>query len=54
MFVIPLLFAIAAQPANPVIPLWEGKAPHAVGDSDTDKPTPEGVPRRESPTAPRS
>jgi acetyl esterase/lipase len=27
-----------AQPASP-IPLWEGKAPHAVGNSDTDKPS---------------
>ena len=30
-------------PAQPVaaegIPLWKGKAPHAVGDSDTDKPS---------------
>lgn len=26
-----------AQPSTP-IPLWEGKAPYAVGDTDTDKP----------------
>src|SRR4029078_10430661 len=40
MFAIPLLLTIAAaQPVPPVIPLWDGKAPHAVGDSDTDKPS---------------
>ena len=40
MFAAPLLLAlVAAQPANPVVPLWEGKAPHAVGDSDADKPS---------------
>jgi acetyl esterase/lipase len=40
MFTAPLLLALAAaQPANPVVPLWEGKAPHAVGDSDADKPS---------------
>src|SRR4029078_5213979 len=40
MFAIPLLLTLAAaQPANPVVPLWDGKAPHAVGDSDTDKPS---------------
>lgn len=40
MFVVPLLLTLAAaQPANPVVPLWDGKAPHAVGDSDTDKPS---------------
>jgi acetyl esterase/lipase len=27
-----------SQAAAPTIPLWEGKAPHAVGDSDFDKP----------------
>lgn len=31
--------AAQAQPANPTVPLWPGKAPHAVGDSDADKPT---------------
>src|SRR4051812_35051262 len=40
MFTASLLVAFAAaQPTNPVIPLWEGKAPHAVGDSDADKPS---------------
>jgi len=40
MFAVPLLLTlVATQPANPVIPLWEGKAPHAVSDSDADKPT---------------
>jgi acetyl esterase/lipase len=40
MFVAPLLLALTtAQPANPVIPLWDGKAPHAVGESDADKPS---------------
>ena len=40
MFAASLLLALAAgQPANPVIPLWEGKAPHAVGDTATDKPS---------------
>jgi len=39
MLLTPLLLAMAAQPANPVVPLWDGKAPHAVGDSDADKPS---------------
>ncbi len=40
MFVVPLLLAItAAQPTPAHVPLWDGKAPHAVGDSSTDKPT---------------
>ncbi len=41
MFAVPLFLALAAaqpQTAPPVLPLWSGKAPHAVGDSDTDKP----------------
>ena len=38
------------RPARPqsVIPLWDGKAPHAVGDSDADKPTPDGLHGREA------
>src|SRR5262245_47815964 len=41
MFTVPLLLSlVAAQPANPVVPLWAGKVPHAVGDSDADKPSP--------------
>ena len=39
MLLAPLLLAMAAQPANPVVPLWDGKAPHAVGNSDADKPS---------------
>jgi acetyl esterase/lipase len=40
MFATPLLLTLAvAQPANPVVPLYEGKAPHAVGDTDADKPS---------------
>jgi acetyl esterase/lipase len=40
MFTTTLVLALSAgQPAQPVIPLWEGKAPHAVGDTATDKPT---------------
>jgi acetyl esterase/lipase len=40
MFAVPLLLTLAtAQPAHPVVPLWEGKAPHAVGDTDADKPS---------------
>ena len=27
------------SPPIPCIPLWDGKAPHAVGDSDADKPS---------------
>jgi acetyl esterase/lipase len=34
-----LLTLTAAQPANPVLPLYDGKAPHAVGDSAADKPS---------------
>ncbi len=39
MFTAPLLFAtlLPAQPPQ-VVPLWEGKAPHAVGDTSTDRP----------------
>lgn len=29
---------LAQPPAPAVVPLWEGKAPHAVGDTKTDKP----------------
>jgi acetyl esterase/lipase len=40
MFAMPFLLAfIVAQPANPVVPLYDGKAPHAVGDSAADKPS---------------
>ncbi|MDB5313785.1 MAG: axeA1 2 [Gemmataceae bacterium] len=41
MLALPLLVAAftAAPPPQTTIPLWEGKAPHAVGDSATDKPT---------------
>lgn len=40
MFAVPfLLLLVAAQPANPVVPLWDGKAPHAIGDSAADKPS---------------
>ena len=40
MFGAPLTISmiVMAQPSTPV-PLWEGKAPFAVGDSDTDKPS---------------
>src|SRR5438067_3521725 len=36
-----LLASLAAgqPPAPQTLPLWEGKAPHAVGDTATDKPT---------------
>lgn len=34
-----LALTLPSQPANPTIPLWPGKAPHAVGESDADKPT---------------
>jgi acetyl esterase/lipase len=34
-----LLSLVAADPAPKTFPLWDGKAPLAVGDSDTDKPT---------------
>jgi acetyl esterase/lipase len=42
MFSTPLLLTavVAAQPAEPlIIPLWDGKAPHAVSESTWDKPT---------------
>jgi acetyl esterase/lipase len=40
MFAVPLLLTLAAaQPDHPVIPLWDGKAPHAVGNSNADKPS---------------
>ncbi|MBP3960581.1 alpha/beta hydrolase [Gemmata sp. G18] len=39
MFCASLVIAlVAADPAPKPIPLWSGKAPHAVGDSATDKP----------------
>lgn len=41
MTAILLLAASLAQPPEPgtVIPLWDRKAPHAVGDSNSDKPS---------------
>ena len=40
MFCAPLLLALAAaDPAPQTFPLWPGKAPLAVGDTATDKPT---------------
>lgn len=39
MFMLFLAAALAQPPAPPVVPLWDGKAPFAVGDSDTDKPS---------------
>jgi acetyl esterase/lipase len=41
MFACILLAAssVAAQPPHTTIPLWDGKAPHAVGDSPADKPS---------------
>jgi acetyl esterase/lipase len=33
-----LVVLALAQPAGSIVPLWEGKAPLAVGDSDADKP----------------
>jgi acetyl esterase/lipase len=41
MLALPLLLALAAAdaPAPQTFPLWDGKAPHAVGDSPTDRPT---------------
>ncbi|MBA4063834.1 MAG: alpha/beta hydrolase [Isosphaera sp.] len=39
MFAVLLSLAAAQPPAHPVVPLWPGKAPHAVGDSDADKPS---------------
>jgi len=39
MFAVSLLLTLTVtQPAHPVVPLWDGKAPHSVGDSDADKP----------------
>ena len=40
MSIVPLALVAAAlaQPAGSIVPLWEGKAPLAVGDSDADKP----------------
>src|SRR5437870_11523765 len=41
MFTTMLLFVslAVAQPPDTTIPLWDGKAPHAIGDSPTDKPS---------------
>ena len=39
MFALPLLLAFAVADAPQVLPLWEGKAPHAVGDAPGDKPS---------------
>lgn len=41
MLALPLLlsFALVDAPAPVPIPLWDGKAPHAVGDSPADKPS---------------
>jgi acetyl esterase/lipase len=41
MLAIPLLLSFAAvdAPAPQTLPLWEGKAPHAVGNSAADKPS---------------
>jgi len=40
MLALPLLLTLAAaQPHTTTIPLWDGKAPHAVGDSAADKPS---------------
>ncbi|MBA4192372.1 MAG: alpha/beta hydrolase [Planctomycetaceae bacterium] len=39
MFLASFLLAFATQPAKPIIPLWDGKVPHAVGETETDKPT---------------
>jgi acetyl esterase/lipase len=40
MFAAAVLFSLAVADAKPeTIPLWEGKAPHAVGDSPADKPS---------------
>ena len=39
MIPLTLLLAAAAADPVPVVPLWEGKAPHAVGDSPADKPS---------------
>ena len=32
-------FTLAQPVTRPTLPLWEGKAPHAVGDSQADKPS---------------
>jgi acetyl esterase/lipase len=34
-----LAASLAQPPAGSVVPLWEGKAPLAIGDSDADKPS---------------
>ncbi len=40
MFAAAVLISFAvAEPAPEVVPLWAGKAPHAVGDSPADKPS---------------
>ena len=39
MLTLPLLLAFAVADAPQVLPLWEGKAPHAVGDAPGDKPS---------------
>ena len=40
MLALPLLLCLPApQPPDTTIPLWDGKAPHAVGDSPADKPS---------------
>lgn len=40
MFAVPLLLSlVAAQSGNPVVPLWDGRAPYAVGDSAADRPS---------------
>lgn len=39
MFAIPLLISFAVADSRPeTVPLWPGKAPHAVGDSPADQP----------------
>jgi acetyl esterase/lipase len=39
MFTLALAAALAQPPASQVVPLWPGKAPLAVSDSDADKPS---------------
>ena len=39
MIALPLLLAFAVADAPKTIPLWEGKAPHAVGDAPADQPS---------------
>lgn len=39
MIALPLLLAFAVADAPLTIPLWEGKAPHAVGDGPADQPS---------------